>query len=144
MSSTPDDFELDPRLDEETLQVIDLPLCRVRLMNDSRYPWLVLIPRRAGLTELIELDAGDRRVLTDEIDACSRVLMDHTAADKLNVAALGNQVRMLHVHVVARFEDDDAWPGPVWGVFPARPYPNDASTLCSALARELESGADAL
>lgn len=136
----PTEFALDPRLAEETLPVVDLPLCSVRLMNDSRYPWLVLIPRREGLTELLDLDPVDRHTLTDEIDACSRVLATQTGADKINVAALGNQVSMLHVHVIARFRQDDAWPGPVWGVLPANPYPNDASTLCSALARALDDG----
>ena len=137
---SPTDFELDPRLAEETLPVVDLPLCSVRLMNDSRYPWLVLVPRREGLTELLDLEPADRHALTDEIDLCSRVLAARTGAEKLNVAALGNQVSMLHVHVIARFHEDDAWPGPVWGVLPPNPYPNKASILCNALARALGEG----
>ncbi|MBY6203266.1 HIT domain-containing protein [Halomonas denitrificans] len=133
-----DDFRLDPTLEDDTLQVADLALCRVRLMNDSRFPWLVLVPRRAGCRELIDLDPDDRRELTAEIDRCTRVLRDHAGADKMNVAALGNQVAQLHVHVIARFVNDSAWPRPVWGVGSPRPYPNEAATQCAALARALD------
>ncbi len=132
-----DDFRLDPTLERDTLQVTDLALCRVRLMNDERFPWLILVPRRTECRELIDLADEDRRMLTEEIDRCTRVLRDHAAADKMNVAALGNQVAQLHVHVIARFENDSAWPGPVWGVGTPRPYPNDAATQCAALARSL-------
>ena len=133
------EFLLDPRLERDTLPVTDLTLCRVRLMNDARYPWLVLVPRRHGCRELVDLEADDRRTLTDEIDRCTRMLREHAGADKMNVAALGNQVEQLHVHVIARSVGDDAWPGPVWGAHPARPYPNEAATLRAALARLLEA-----
>jgi diadenosine tetraphosphate (Ap4A) HIT family hydrolase len=114
-----------------------MALCDVRLINDARYPWLILVPRRAGVTEIIDLAADDRRRLADEVDRCARALRAHTGADKMNVAALGNQVPMLHVHVIARFRNDDAWPGPVWGVLPPSPYPDDARTLRAALAEAL-------
>ncbi len=133
----PDDFRLHPMLERDTLHVTDLALCQVRLMNDARFPWLVLVPRRADCRELIDLGDDDRRRLTEEIDHCTRVLLEHTVADKMNVASLGNQVAQLHVHVIARFESDSAWPGPVWGTGAPSPYPNDGATQCAALARAL-------
>ena len=108
-------FVLDPRLEGDSFPVIDLPLATVRLMDDARFPWAILVPRRPGLAELIDLDAEARATLWGEIDAVSRALKALTACDKLNVAALGNMVRQLHIHVIARFERDAAWPGAVWG-----------------------------
>jgi len=110
------DFQLDDRLAADSVAVVDLPLSAVRLMSDATYPWLLLVPRRAGLSELIDLDAADRGRLMEEIALTSTALRAITGADKLNVAALGNMVRQLHVHVIARFVGDPAWPGPVWGV----------------------------
>ena len=115
-------FALDPRLEADTHPVCDLGLCTVRLMNDANHPWLILVPKRAGLAELIDVAPDDRARLTTEIDAVSRALQRTTACDKLNVAALGNQVRQLHIQIIARFESDAAWPGPVWGKVPAKPY----------------------
>ncbi|MCS0503077.1 HIT domain-containing protein [Ancylobacter mangrovi] len=109
-------FLLDPRLEAHSFPVTDLSLCTVRLMDDARFPWLILVPRRPELVELIDLDPSDRATLSAEIDAASRALKAVTNCHKLNVAALGNMVRQLHVHVIARFEGDPAWPGPVWGV----------------------------
>ncbi|MEX0900412.1 MAG: HIT family protein [Gammaproteobacteria bacterium] len=129
---------LDPRLAADTLSVAQLPLCSVRLMNDARYPWIILVPRVEDAVELLDLSDADQQRLYDEIRQCARVLQEHTSADKLNIAALGNVVRQLHVHVVARFHDDDAWPKPVWGVHPAVPYEDDAAaTLIQALATRL-------
>jgi len=119
-------FALDRRLEEDSLFVADLPLSAVRLMRDATYPWLLLVPRGPGLTEIIDLDERDRHRLMDEIALASRVLRALTQPTKLNVGALGNQVRQLHVHVIARFEGDPAWPGPVWGKAPPRPYLPDA------------------
>lgn len=116
------DFVLDPRLDADTRPLGDLDLCRLLLMDDATYPWLVLVPRRAGLVELVDLDAAGRHRLMDEIALVSEALRALHRPTKLNVAALGNMVRQLHVHVIARFEDDPAWAGPVWGKGPARPY----------------------
>ena len=109
------DFALDPRLDADTTPVTELALSTLRLARDARFPWLILVPRRANLAEIIDLEDADRAALFDEITAVSRALRDATGCDKLNVAALGNQVRQLHVHVIARFETDAAWPGPIWG-----------------------------
>jgi len=99
-----------------------LRLSRVLLMNDSSYPWLILVPERAGLREFYELDPMDRYRLSDEIVLASDVLRSLYNPDKLNVAALGNQVPQLHLHVIARRVTDAAWPGPVWGKVPAVPY----------------------
>ena len=108
-------FALDPRLAADTIEIGDLALSRVLLMNDARYLWLVLAPRRENLSELIDLDPADRAVLIEEIAAVSRALIASPGVDKINVGALGNIVRQLHVHVVARCFGDAAWPGPVWG-----------------------------
>lgn len=115
-------FSLDSRLAADTLAVADLPLSAVRLMNDATYPWLVLIPRREGAVEIVDLSTEDRVQLMEEIAAVSDVLRAMTRCDKLNVAALGNMVPQLHVHVIGRFAGDPAWPGPVWGKAPAQPY----------------------
>ncbi len=115
-------FELHERLAADTAEVADWPLCRVLLMNDSSYPWLVLVPRRKGVSEVHELDGGDRAQLMEEIAEASRRLQYLTNAHKMNVAALGNVVPQLHVHVVARSTEDAAWPRPVWGVVPATAY----------------------
>ena len=115
-------FSLHPRLSHDTDFVGDLPLSRVLLMNDSRWPWLVLVPRRDGLEELADLDPPDLVRLIQETALASRWLKAHATADKINVGALGNVVRQLHVHVVARRAGDPAWPGPVWGFGAAVPY----------------------
>jgi diadenosine tetraphosphate (Ap4A) HIT family hydrolase len=116
-------FSLDPQLDADTLPIGRLPLSRVVLMNDARYPWLILIPAKPDLVEIIDLAEADRQQLMREISAVSEVLKAQFNPDKLNVGALGNRVRQLHVHVLARFVSDAAWPGPVWGVGQAQPYP---------------------
>jgi len=108
-------FQLDPQLEKDTLFLRDLPLCHVRLMNNALYPWLVLIPRREAMAELTDLQAADRQTLLDEIAFVSQALQKHTKAYKMNIAMLGNMVRQLHVHVIARQPSDAAWPRPVWG-----------------------------
>lgn len=115
-------FELHPQLAEDTVPVIELALCEVRLMDDANHPWLVLVPRIASAVEMIDLDAVQRTQLTTEIDAVSRALKALFKPDKLNVAALGNMVSQLHVHVIGRFRNDIAWPRPVWGAANARAY----------------------
>ena len=115
-------FQLDSRLAADTLPVGDLALSRVLLMNDARFPWLILVPRRAGLVEFLQLDREDCACLDAELRLCALALMELHRPHKLNVAALGNVVRQFHVHVVARFEGDAAWPRPVWGGPPAPPY----------------------
>lgn len=126
--------ELDARLAADTKFIVDWPLCRVLLMDDARFPWLVLVPRRAGLVELDDLDEGDRGPLMHEIQRAMKALRAVAACDKLNVGALGNIVRQLHVHVVARREGDAAWPGPVWGAGSRQPYaPADREALRARL-----------
>ena len=115
-------FELDPVLAADTVEVTRWPMCRVLLMNDSRYPWLVLVPQRAGVTELHHLSEADRNALMGEVARAASTLEDVLTPDKINVAALGNVVSQLHVHVIARFHRDPAWPKPIWGVHPPLPY----------------------
>jgi diadenosine tetraphosphate (Ap4A) HIT family hydrolase len=119
-------FQLDARLADDSHPLLELALCEVRLMDDANYPWLVLVPRLAGARELTDLDAAQRAVLMEEIALAGRVLAATVRPYKLNVAALGNLVPQLHVHVIARFEDDPAWPAPVWGRAAARPYGAEA------------------
>jgi diadenosine tetraphosphate (Ap4A) HIT family hydrolase len=131
-------FSLDPQLAADTVPVGDLALSRVLLATDANYPWLILVPRRAGATELIDLAEPDQAQLLREITTASTALKSITACDKLNVAALGNMVAQLHVHVIARRHDDAAWPKPVWGVAPPRAYAADAMpTLIAALRSRL-------
>ena len=122
----PGPYVLDERLAEDSRPVHLLPLCELRLMDDANYPWLVLVPRVAGVRELIALAADQRRALSDETDLALGLLQQGFRPHKLNVAALGNLVPQLHVHVIARFEDDPAWPAPVWGRVAARPYTPEA------------------
>jgi diadenosine tetraphosphate (Ap4A) HIT family hydrolase len=110
-----DAFTLDPRLAADTRLLASLPLCDVRLMDDARYAWLVLVPRRDGLVEIADLDEGEQSTLWREVNRAAAALRATMPCDKLNLGALGNIVRQLHVHVVARREGDAAWPGPVWG-----------------------------
>ena len=120
-----DAFQLDERLAADSLELLDGPLSLIRLMNDANYPWLVLVPRRPGLRDFHDLDPADLPAMTREIVAASRVLEDSFAPIKINVAALGNQVPQLHVHVIARSESDAAWPKPIWGAVPALAYEVD-------------------
>lgn len=130
-------FELHDRLSGDTALVTDWPLCRILLMDDVTYPWLVLVPRRHGVTEIHELDANDRATLIEELAEASRRLHNHSHADKINVAALGNVVPQLHIHVIARFTTDAAWPKPVWGVVPGQRFGEDARDARLAELRKL-------
>ncbi len=123
MTIAPPAFSLDPRLDADTMPLGRFALSRVLLMNDARYPWLILVPERPDLAEIIDLPESDQLRLMQEIAAASQALKALFSPDKLNVGALGNRVRQLHVHVLARFVSDAAWPGPVWGVGEAQAYP---------------------
>ena len=115
-------FVLDTRLQVDTDFVIDLRLCTVRLMNDAQYPWLILIPKIANLSELHQLSEAQQNLLNQDSNLTSKVLMQLFEPETLNVASLGNIVRQLHIHHVARFTDDPAWPGPIWGKHPVMPY----------------------
>jgi len=132
------DFKLHETLAADTAEAVRWPLCRVLLMNDSRYPWLILVPQRSGKTEIHDLDTADQSLLIGEIGRASRALTGVFSPDKINVAAIGNIVPQLHVHVVARFRGDDAWPGPVWGAHPPRPYrPAEREERLTALRHAL-------
>ena len=129
-------FALDERHTRDTFAVGDLPLSRVLLMNAARWPWLILVPRREGLVELTDLEASDRARLIEEAALAAGFLKAHAQADKINVGALGNVVRQLHLHVVARLVGDAAWPGPVWGFARAVPYGKAQARALIAAARE--------
>ncbi|MBI2397589.1 MAG: dienelactone hydrolase family protein [Xanthomonadales bacterium] len=122
-------FRLHPTLAADCLEVADLPLCRVLLMNDARYPWLILVPRVKDAREIIDLSRDDQHRLSDEIAQLGGVLQSICEPTKLNIAALGNRVPQLHVHVIARFDSDAAWPDPVWGRGERVPYAEGASKM---------------
>jgi len=109
------DFALDPRLAADSVFIADGPLSQVRLMDDTRFPWLVLVPRVEGASEWLDLDGGRQRLLLAEINQAGQLVRALPGVHKLNIGALGNIVRQLHVHLVGRHEGDAAWPGPVWG-----------------------------
>ncbi len=131
MTDTP--FALDPRLEGDTYLVADWPLCQVRLIKDARYVWLVLVPKRTGATEILDLSPIDRVRLSAEIDRAALGLKACVPCDKLNIAALGNMVAQLHVHVIARRKTDAAWPKPVWGL--GNPEAYDQAELSGLIAR---------
>ena len=118
-------MNLHPTLARDTVEVARLPLCRVLLMKDRRFPWLILVPERESVREIHELTAADRAELIEEIARAGEALQRLFQPDKLNVGALGNVVPQLHLHVVARFATDPAWPGPVWGSGTAVGYADD-------------------
>ena len=115
-------FTLDTRLDQDTWLIGDLPLCRLLLSKDSNYPWFILVPRREGISELFQLDDDDQKLMWSETTTLARVLKELFGAHKMNVATLGNVVSQMHMHVIVRYRTDAAWPAPVWGKLPAKPY----------------------
>ncbi len=119
-------FELDPRITEDSALLGTLPLCQVRLHRDARYPWVMLVPERTGIREIHAMEPADRVQLLDEIVAISQAMESALGAEKMNVAALGNICPQLHLHVIARYKNDDAWPGPIWGVHPPLEYIGEA------------------
>jgi diadenosine tetraphosphate (Ap4A) HIT family hydrolase len=116
---------LHPQLAQDTVELGRFPLCRVLLMRDANYPWIILVPDRDGISEIYQLSEADQQLLLKESSTLARLLNNEFNADKLNIAALGNVVPQLHVHHVVRYQKDPAWPAPVWGKVPALPY-NDA------------------
>jgi diadenosine tetraphosphate (Ap4A) HIT family hydrolase len=122
MSSLSQSWALHPQLEADTVLVAELSLSRLLLAKDANYAWLILVPRCAGVSEIIDLDEQEQAELTREIDLVCRALKVVTPCDKLNVASLGNMVPQLHVHIIARRRSDPAWPKPIWGVVPAREY----------------------
>jgi len=127
-------FVLDPQLQQDTLSIGNFPLCQLLLMNDAHYPWFILVPRREDTSELFQLDAADLQALWRETSLLAETLKDTFRADKMNIAALGNMVSQLHMHVIARRRDDAAWPAPVWGSHSAQPYtPEQVAEICRKL-----------
>jgi diadenosine tetraphosphate (Ap4A) HIT family hydrolase len=132
-------FALDPQLERDTVAVGDLPLARVLLMNDANFPWLIVVPRHAGAVEIFDLDAAARAQLMRELALLAQLLKDMTGCHKINIAAIGNVVPQLHVHVIARRRDDPAWPRPVWGAVPPRPYAQaERDRLIKAIRRKID------
>jgi len=132
-------FEVAARIAADSVPLADWALCHVRLMDDRRYPWLLLLPRRAGLEEWTDLEPGEQAELAREIGRAGAALGETVPFDKLNVAAIGNIVRQLHVHVVGRRIGDPAWPGTVWGQGTREPYaPAERDDLVAALRRRLD------
>lgn len=115
-------FVLDSRLQQDTIALGDFALSRLLLMNDAQFPWFILVPRREDVSEIFQLDPDEQQMLWREATGLAEVLKDTFNADKMNVANLGNVVSQLHMHVIVRRRDDAAWPGPVWGKVPPRPY----------------------
>ena len=131
-------FVLDPRLLQDTLSIGDFPLCTLLLSNDSNYPWFILVPKRADISEVFQLSETDQMQLWKETITLSTVLDRTFQADKMNVAALGNVVNQLHMHVIVRRVGDAAWPAPVWGKHPAKPYtPEEVARISAQLKSEL-------
>jgi diadenosine tetraphosphate (Ap4A) HIT family hydrolase len=134
-------WSLHPQLMQDTIDIGDLPLCKVLVIKDANYPWLMLVPRRPEKVEIIDLDEVEQAQLMAEVSRAARALKDITKCDKLNIAALGNMVPQLHVHVIARRTGDAAWPRPVWGAVP--PLAHDAAEVqhfISALRRKIWLG----
>ena len=134
------EFELDGRIARDSDLIATLDLCQLRIQNDSRWPWLVMVPQRADMTEIFELSEADQALLSAEVNHVAAALKEITCATKINVGALGNIVRQLHVHVIARFEGDANWPGPIWGYGSAEPYDGEkrqalVNTLMEKLSR---------
>lgn len=131
-------WTLDPLLERDTTAIGDLPLCRALLINDANYPWVLLVPRRHAAVEIIDLEYIEQAQLMTEIGHASRTLKAMTGCDKINVAALGNVVSQLHVHIIARSRGDAAWPRPVWNVAPPKNYePGDRDKLLATLRQKL-------
>jgi diadenosine tetraphosphate (Ap4A) HIT family hydrolase len=134
-------WSLHPQLKKDTIDIGDLPLSRVLVIKDANYPWLLLVPRREETVEIIDLDEVEQAQLMTEISRVARALKEITKCDKLNIAALGNVVPQLHVHIIARRSSDVAWPRPAWGAAP--PLPHDAEEVqhfISALRRKIWLG----
>lgn len=135
-------FELDERLAADTFPVAELPLCRVLLMNDARYPWVILVPRQASISEVFELSVTDQQQLWREATQLGEAMKTALAGDKLNIATLGNVVSQLHIHVVIRRQNDAVWPAPVWGNGSPSPYDLDGQAHMRAQLLALIQGLD--
>jgi diadenosine tetraphosphate (Ap4A) HIT family hydrolase len=131
-------WALDPLLARDTTPIGDLPLCRALLINDANYPWLLLVPRRDATVEITDLDYIEQQQLMSEMSHAATTLKALTGCDKINVAALGNVVAQLHVHIIARSHGDAAWPKPVWNVASPKDYhPRERDQLIASLQQQL-------
>ena len=130
------EWSLDRRLEQDTINIGDLPLCRVLVIQDANYPWLLLVPRRNEVVEILDLDEVEQAQLMTETTRVARALREITKCDKLNIAALGNVVPQLHVHIIARRKTDAAWPRPVWGAVPPVDHDPDELKLFMAAIRK--------
>ncbi|KIH75649.1 Diadenosine tetraphosphate (Ap4A) hydrolase [Geoalkalibacter ferrihydriticus] len=136
-------FQLHPQLEADTIMLGDFPLCRLLLMNDAAYPWFILVPRRTDIREIYELDDADQAALLQESSFLARRLTAVFAADKINIAALGNLVPQLHVHHIVRYRNDAVWPAPVWGQAPARAYtPRELAAMLLKVGLVLGEGTE--
>jgi diadenosine tetraphosphate (Ap4A) HIT family hydrolase len=134
-----DGWSLHPQLARDTVELGDFPLSRALIAKDANYPWLILVPRRPGIVEIIDLDEEGQAQLIGEIARASRGLKSATQCDKLNVAALGNAVPQLHVHIIARYKTDKAWPKPIWGAAEPTDYePTAMDRFVRAMKQELD------
>ncbi|ANE55814.1 MULTISPECIES: HIT domain-containing protein [Methylomonas] len=130
------DFQLHPQLQQDCFRIGSLALSELLMMNDSQYPWFILVPRRANIKEIHQLNAADRQTLLNESCLLAETLSEQYRPDKLNIAAIGNLVPQLHLHHVVRYQTDKAWPAPIWGKFPAVPYNGDQPEQRLARMRE--------
>ncbi|WP_026958128.1 HIT domain-containing protein [Aliagarivorans taiwanensis] len=130
------EFQLHPQLEKDCYVVGDLDICRVLLMNDSNYPWFILVPMGSELRDIHELDFCQSSQFWRESKRFAKALMDIFDGYKMNVAALGNMVEQLHIHHIVRFKDDPAWPAPVWGAVPAKPYAEEQAQAIIQQVRE--------
>jgi diadenosine tetraphosphate (Ap4A) HIT family hydrolase len=134
-------FTLHPQLERDTINIGDLPLCRVLVIQDANYPWLLLVPRRDSVVEILDLDEVEQAQLMTETTRVARALREITQCDKLNIAALGNVVPQLHVHIIARRKTDAAWPRPVWGAVPPLSHdPEELKLFTSAIRKKIWLG----
>ncbi len=133
-------FNLHAQLVKDCFQVMDLSLCRLLLLNDANYPWMILVPMRNNISEIYQLNAVDRSQLMVESDVLSRFMVKQFNPDKLNIAALGNLVPQLHIHHIARYQDDPVWPAPVWGKKTAKAYTEDEANRLIKLTKAAFNG----
>lgn len=108
-------FKLDPAFEKGSVYIGDGPLSQMRLMRDGEVTWFILIPKKGGQRELVDLELDDQNLLLEEMNFCQRLLLQHAQCDKINIGALGNLTPQLHIHIIARYKNDRAWPGPIWG-----------------------------
>jgi len=132
-------FNLDAQLNKDCIYISDLNLCRVLLNKDANYLWIILVPQIINISEIFELKQNQQQILWSEVNFVAQILKNNFNADKINIAALGNQVAQLHIHVIGRYKNDIAWPQPIWGKFPTKTYQNDdLAKLITKLQKELK------